>query len=152
VRAPDNGNIYDHFSVDYEWPGGVHVLSLCRQWNNTDQHVGAYFHGTKGVAAPYSGEITGPSAWKYRGAATLGTSYVQEHADLVASIRSGAAVNEAEAVSVSTLVAIMGRQSAYTGRAITWEEISRSLIDYSPERYEFGPLPARPVPIPGRVP
>jgi len=27
----DYGVIFDHFAVDYEYPNGVHVLSMCRQ-------------------------------------------------------------------------------------------------------------------------
>ena len=49
----------------------------------------------------------------------------------------------------STLTAVMGRESAYTGRVITWEEISQSELNLFPESYQFGPAPQRAVPIPG---
>ncbi len=155
--GPKYGNIYDHFAVDYEYPGGVHILSMNRHWDGAPGHVGAYFHGSKGMAMPYgvkkewASEITGPNAWTYAGPATLGSAYVTEHADLIASIRSGAAVNESKQVADSTLTAIMGRQAAYTGKTVTWDEMTKSLIDYSPDEYVFGPLPERPVPMPGKV-
>ena len=49
----------------------------------------------------------------------------------------------------STLLALMGRMSAYTGRAITWEQALHSEEDLTPPKYEWGPLPVRPVPVPG---
>ena len=41
--------------------------------------------------------------------------YVQEHIDLVTAIRTNQPFNEAESVAKSTLTAIMGRMSAYSG-------------------------------------
>jgi predicted dehydrogenase len=147
---PLYGNIYDHFAVDYEYPGGAHVLSMCRQWANTHHYVGAIFVGTKGRAMPYEGVIEGENPWKYPGKATLGHAYVQEHADLIASLRAGNPINEARQVAESTLTAILGRHAAYTGKVVTRQEMERSLIDYRPPKYEFGPLPPRPVPQPGQ--
>ena len=49
-----------------------------------------------------------------------------------------------------TLTTIMGRESAYTGKAVTWDEMMKSELDLTPPQYEFGPLPVRPLPIPGR--
>ncbi len=31
ITEPERGQSYDHFAVDYEFPQGVHVLSMCRQ-------------------------------------------------------------------------------------------------------------------------
>ena len=45
---------------------------------------------------------------------------------------------------------LMGREAAYTGRLITWDEMVKSDQDLSPPKYEFGPLPLRPVPMPGK--
>ncbi len=47
--------------------------------------------------------------------------YVQEHTDLIASIRAGKPLNELKQVAESTLTAIIGRMSAYTGKTLTWE-------------------------------
>jgi len=33
---------------------------------------------------------------------------------------------------------VMGRQSAYTGAVVTWEEISNSTMTYLPEKLEIG--------------
>jgi hypothetical protein len=48
--------------------------------------------------------------------------------------------------------AIMGRMSAYTGRALKWDwAMNASKLDLSPGKYEFGDLPVRPVAVPGKT-
>ncbi len=147
---PKFGNIYDHFCVDYEYPDGAHVMSMCRHFEKTAFHVGANFDGTQGTAEPYQGRIEGDAKWRYKGKATLGTAYVQEHADLIASIRAGEPLNEAEFVAQSTLTAIMGREAAYTGKVITYDEYLKNDLKLGPETIAFGPAETRPVPVPGR--
>ena len=71
---------------------------------------------------------------------TLIPPYVQEHMHLVHAIRTGNYVNEAEQTAISTLTAIMGRTAAYTGRAITWDEIFKSDMDLGPSKIEMGPV------------
>ena len=51
------------------------------------------------------------------------SAYDQEHIDLVTAIRTNQPINEAENTAKSTLMAILGRASAYTGAEITWDEI-----------------------------
>ena len=67
-----------------------------------------------------------------------------------AYIRTGEPLNETEAVAYSTLTGIMGRESAYSGRVITWEEALNSKQDFTLEEYDFyRPHPVAPVPMPG---
>ena len=146
---PEFGNVYDHFTIDYEYPNGRHVMSMCRQMANVDNLVGAYFVGTKGEADVYKAEIKGEKPWKYEGEISIAKAYIQEHADLIASIRNGKPLNECEHVAQSTLTAILGRESAYTGKSISWEDMQKSDLDLSPEKYEFGANTVRPVPKPG---
>ena len=52
--------------------------------------------------------------------------------------------------SESTLTAIMGRDSAYTGKAVTWEQALNSRNDTFPkERLAWGPMKEGGVPRPG---
>ena len=103
--------------------------------------------GTKGHAFGY-GEIHGPNAWKFE--ADEPNPYVQEHADLIASIRAGKPLNEGRRIAESTMCAIMGRMSAYTGRAISWDwAMNASKLDLTPKTFEFGPNPVGPVAVPG---
>ena len=73
--------------------------------------------------------------------------------DLIDSIRSGRPLNEGRRVAESTLTAIMGRMSAYTGRAISWGWLmKKSKLDLTPPSYTFGDLPVAPVAVPGDTP
>jgi predicted dehydrogenase len=148
--APEYGNIYDHFAVEYEYPNGVRVLSMCRQIPGCADRIEERIVGTKGYAFGY-GEIHGENFWKFE--AEEPNPYVQEHMDLIASIRSGKPLNEGRRIAESTMCAIMGRMSAYTGRAISWEwAMTSSKLDLTPPKFEFGPLPVEPVAIPGKTP
>src|SRR5207245_10972928 len=60
--------------------------------------------------------------------------YVQEHTDLIAHIRGGKHINELKNVAESTLTAIMGRMSAYTGKALTWDKALHSREDLFPPK------------------
>jgi predicted dehydrogenase len=141
------GVIYDHFGVDYEYPNGVHVMSMCRHWPNSPGNVSEAVVGTKGKSN-CSNTITGENAWRAQGNQKSG--YVQEHTDLVESIRKGEPLNEAEQVANSTMVAIMGREAAYTGQQIKWADFMKSDLSLMPEKLELGPLPEPKVPRPGK--
>jgi predicted dehydrogenase len=148
--APEYGNIFDHFAVEFEYPNGVRVMSMCRQIPGCADRVEERIVGTKGYAFGY-GEIHGANFWKFE--ADERNPYVQEHVDLIASIRSGNPLNEGRRVAESTMCAIMGRMSAYTGRAISWEwAMTSSKLDLTPPKYNFGALPVEPVAIPGVTP
>ena len=145
------GNIYDHFAIDYEYENGLHMLSMCRQQENTDDLIGEYFAGSAGTSESHANNrfiIRSQKPWRYTGKPV--DAWQQEHVDLIASIRKGEPINEAQNIAESTMTAIMGRQAAYTGLEVTWEEMMASDMDLSPAKYEFGPLPVRPVPIPGK--
>jgi len=78
------------------------------------------------------------------------SEYIQEHIDLVTAIRTGQYINEAEQTAHSTLTAIMGREAAYTGEKITWDEILNSDLKLGPEKLEMGPVDMKfEVPVPG---
>jgi predicted dehydrogenase len=146
---PAYGHIYDHFTVEYEYPDGVHVMSMCRQIDRTASKVADHIVGTKGTSNARS-SIRGATTWRYEGEAP--NPYVQEHADLIASIRAGKPLNEGKQVAESSLTAIMGRMSAYTGQEVTWEQALNSKLDLFPEKLEFGPMPVAPVAVPGKTP
>jgi myo-inositol 2-dehydrogenase/D-chiro-inositol 1-dehydrogenase len=74
---------------------------------------------------------------------------VQEHTDLIASIRAGKPYNELKQVAESTLTAIMGREAAYTGQEITWDMILKADLDLTPPQLAFGSLTVPAVPMPG---
>ena len=152
---PSYGHIYDHFGVDFEYPSGARVLSMCRQIDGTRGRIGEQFIGSKGRAEMSDGgtaQIAGESAWTWSKPENYITPYVQEHTDLVASIRSGKPYNELKQVAESTLTAILGREAAYTGQELTWDEVLKADLDLTPPQTNaFGPLEVPPVPMPGRT-
>jgi myo-inositol 2-dehydrogenase/D-chiro-inositol 1-dehydrogenase len=146
------GNIWDHFAIEFEYPDGVRVLSMCRQIPGCSERVSERIVGTKGFAYIDSatGYIKGENPYEPPDSPN---PYVQEHVDLIKSIREGDALNEGVQVAESTMNAIMGRMSAYTGRALKWDwAMNASKLDLTPPKYELGDLPVAPVPVPGKTP
>jgi len=148
--APQWGHIWDHFAVEYEYPGGVRIMSLCRQANNAANRVDTVLVGSKGVAYPARGEITGANAWKY--AQEVPDPSVAEHKALIESIRAGKPINDGRRIAETSLTSVMGRMAAYTGRELSWKwAMESSKLDLAPPKYEFGPVPVPPVAIPGQT-
>jgi predicted dehydrogenase len=147
--GPAQGHIYDHFAVEFEYANGARMFSQCRQMDGCDGMVGEAVVGSKG-SSNCSNYVKGSGGelWRFRERDVNG--YQQEHQDLIASIRAGAPLNEAREVAESTLTAIMGRESAYTGRAVEWEALLNSNTKLGPVKYEFGSLPFPEVAIPGK--
>ncbi len=150
---PRYGHIYDHFAVEFEYPNGIRVLSMCRQIDNCAILVGERIYGSEGTADP-SGTITARgTTWRYEGPKLSG--YKEEQRALVRAIREGKPINETRAVTESTVAAIMGRMSAYTGKIVTWDFVMNksqlNLLERA-ENLEFGPMPVDEVAIPGKTP
>ena len=149
---PKYGNIYDHFSVVYEYPNNVRGYHHCRHWVRTRLlKLKDYILGSQGVGgrlrqfrfqARTSGGIASPLP-KTRACTR------SRHNEMFAAIRAGKPINNGEAAAQSTLLALMGRTAAYTGQVITPDRILNAKEDLSPPRYEFGPLAMPPVPVPG---
>jgi len=153
VRTDEKyGNIYDHFNTVYEWADGTKCFSSCRQWASTSTDVSDWIYGTEGVGELQSHTIKSAKLgeWKHQKAKD-DNMYVNEHKALFESIRNGEAVNNGQYMCDSTLMAIMGRLSAYTGKSLTWEEVSNSTLDLTPEKMEWGPLAVRPIARPGET-
>jgi predicted dehydrogenase len=152
-KGPEYGNIYDHFAVEYEYPGGLRITSLSRQIDGCSNRIAERVVGTKGVATTdeASGYIEGQTPYKYSGPTP--NPYEQEHADFIASIRAGKPLNHGRRIAESTLTAIMGRMSAYTGKELKWDWVMKSSkLDLTPPQYEMMDLAVEPVAIPGVTP
>src|SRR5262249_50267474 len=108
-----------------------------------------YVFGTKGVCDVMKHVVTGEKPWRYPKDKARGDMYQNEHNELIAAIRSGKTINDGDWMSKSTLMAVMGRMATDTGQVITWDKALNSEEDLAPQKYEFGPLPMRPVAMPG---
>jgi predicted dehydrogenase len=144
------GHIYDHFAVEYEYPNGARMFSQCRQMNGCEGKVEEAVVGTKGASNCKDWIRGADKQLVYRFREQDVNPYQQEHQDLIDSIRVGKPLNEAKTVAESTLTGIMGRESAYCGRSVEWEEILNSTKRLGPDSYVMGDLPFPEVAIPGQ--
>lgn len=151
--VPETGNVYDHFSVTYEYEGGVRAYHMCRHWENTPSDNSALFMGSDGVCTmqPWQGNhtIEGRTAW--RGTARSNDMYQREHDVLFKAIRDGNPVNDGVFMSRSSLLGIMGRMAAYTGRVVSWEDAMGCGDDLHAEPWAFGERPIPTLAMPGRA-
>jgi myo-inositol 2-dehydrogenase / D-chiro-inositol 1-dehydrogenase len=150
--GPEWGHIYDHFAIDYEYENGVHMMSMCRQQEGCVGSVSEALVGTKGASQVNDYKITGASAWDGSSIKKKEADpYTQEHTDFIAAIRKGEPVNDLKFVAESTLTAIMGREAAYTGKVITWDQALNSEEKLMPEPLDLTQnRPTPPVPMPGQ--
>ena len=146
---PEFGNIYDHFNVQFEWENGVRGYMHSRQWVNCAADTSDFAIGTKGTANIMQHRITGEKPW--RRAASPVNMYDAEHVQLFKAIRSNAPINNGDYMVKATMMGIIGRMSAYTGQALTWEKAMESTESLSPPNYAMGPLPTPPIPVPGQT-
>jgi predicted dehydrogenase len=150
--SPEYGNVYDHFAVEYEYPNDVRIEYMGCQIDGVTVRSNERLVGTKGLAYVDGANsyIEGEKPFKYDG--PVPNPVILQHAEHIASIREGRPINEGRQVAESTLTAIMGRMSAYTGRALSWNwAMNASKLDLTPDKYEFGDLPVRPVAVPGKT-
>ncbi|PYT25402.1 MAG: gfo/Idh/MocA family oxidoreductase [Acidobacteria bacterium] len=139
-REPLYGNIYDHMSSDFGYANGVRLSSHCRQY-------------PKGLYSNVSDVIVG-SKGRSNGMDMGGKGinpYVQEHIDMIKSITgAGPYINQGMRVAESTMTAIMGRESAYSGMKITWDMIMNSQQDLQPKEFDYKKqMEPMPLPVPG---
>jgi predicted dehydrogenase len=152
----DVGHIFDNFAIDFEYDNGVHMFSMCRQINGTDHNISEAVVGSKGTcltADHYTFTLNGKKLYTRQEIEGYANPYVQEHTDLIASIRGDKPLNELKTVAESTLTAILGRMAAYTGKPVTWEQALNSKDNTMPEKLSWNmSLPVPAVAMPGKTP
>jgi len=151
-QSPNNqGNIFDHMFVVYEYPDEVRAFVGQRQMGDTYTENSDYLMCAAGSGkipgwqAPY---YTGKESWRYHGPKT--DMYQEEHNQLFAAIRRGAPINDGIRMAQSTLMGIMGRMAAYTGQEISWEQALHSEEKLVPDELDWKmKLEAAPMAMPG---
>ena len=130
---------------------------MSRQIDNCANNIGEFIVGTKGYTNcrnkifNHEGEVI----WEFKYPDPQKeelkiTPYIQEHIHLVDAIRTGKYMNQTEETANSTLTAIMGREAAYTGKEITWEEMKNSDMRLGPTEYALKNIDMKfEVPVPG---
>ena len=144
------GNQYDMFSVDYFYQGGYHVHSMCRQIDGCTNNISAFIQGTKGAWIGGGEErkhhtiidLNGNVIWQFdfekenADFQQVAPHYL-EHVSWVNHIRENKPICQAEETAISTLTAIMGRISAYTGIDVTWDEVMALDMNLMPDNLEL---------------
>ena len=146
------GNVYDHMAVEYEYPNGARIQYIGQQIDGCTDRNDQRLQGTKGSAYLDFGNavIKGQNPWTHEG--EIPNPEIKQHADHLAAIRQNIPLNEAKRVAESTLTTIMGRMSAYTGRALKWDWVmNSSKLDLTPPSYESGEAPVLEVAMPGKT-
>ncbi|KPL08840.1 MAG: hypothetical protein AMS26_23765 [Bacteroides sp. SM23_62] len=144
------GNLYDHFAVEYEYPNDVRIEYIGTQIDKFTYRSDQRVTGTQGSVYLYGGNgiIKGANPWEFKGEKP--NPSVLQFSEMIDSIRNAKPLNEGRQIAESTMTAIFGRMSAYTGRALNWDwAMNASKLDLTPGEMEFGDLPDMPVPMPG---
>ncbi|MFB0551841.1 MAG: Gfo/Idh/MocA family protein [Phycisphaerae bacterium] len=147
--SPDHGHIFDHFSSVFEYPQGVRVFTTTRHQRGCTSESQAIVMGTRGIADLQAGTITGENPWQAARSERINSHQLEQDAFL-AALRAGKVINNGDYMAKSTLMAIMSRMSAYTGRSLTWDQVLNSKEDLSPSGYTWDAEPPQAeVAVPG---
>ncbi len=153
---PEDSEMWDNVSIDYEYPGNRMLSFMCRQIPGTEGDNGNVIYGTEGTC--YIGAISrgsrivdrrGKEIWSMEG--SISDAYQQEHKDLIDSIRAGKPIVELKQTAESSLTAVLGRVAAYTGQKVTWDFLTKeSQLDLFPKDLSWdGARPEPQYAIPG---
>lgn len=158
-KGIDNGEIFDHHFVEYEYANGTRMYSQCRHIPGCMNRVTEAFQGTAG-SAPAPGELltsSGYQIWKHRGKNDP-NPYQVEHDELFAAIAGGEyKYADAENGAKSTMTSLLGRMATYSGNMVEWDDAMKSELSIMPKKYAFDATPPvvpnadgfYPIPTPG---
>jgi myo-inositol 2-dehydrogenase / D-chiro-inositol 1-dehydrogenase len=130
MTEPIYGDVFDHHSVVYEFANAVPIYAFCRTTTGCYNEYSSIVQGSKGKADIMGCRIWGETDWQWKGRCN---PHQEEHNVLFKAIRSGNPINNGDYMTRSTLVAIMGQMSCYTGEKVTWDQINQSNYCYSPK-------------------
>lgn len=153
AQRSDDGSVWDHYDVTFEYPNGVMCHIGQRQFLQAFNEVVDRIYCEKGsLEAPgrvLTKDPSGKVTWAYRGQAD--NMYQVEHNEWFAAIRSGKELNAGEYMANSTMLGLLAREAAQTGQRITWEQIWGASQDLAPDNLQLGDqFPVPPVPVPGK--
>ena len=143
------GDIYDHFSVVYEWANGSRTYAHTRQIQGCFNETEDYVYGTEGLAKLIAHRIDGLSPWKFTGREVQ--MHQAEQDEFFRAIHGARPrINNGSYMCQSTLLAILGREVCYSGREMTFQQLASSPQDLRPKAYQWGEAPKVEIPQPGR--
>ena len=149
------GNIWDHFSIVYEYPENVRGYHHCRHWVNTPNQVKDYILGTKGMADVFGNAITGENKWRYRSSGPAGQKAAtarhvpgRARRDVRRPPRRQAD-QQRRAGRRQHAAGDHGPRGRLHRASITPEQVLNSKLDLEPRRVQIRTQPGSPGPVPG---
>jgi predicted dehydrogenase len=137
---PEYGDLFDHSAAVFEYESGVRLFAYCRDQSSCYNEYSVTFVGTKGRACvPQRCHIQGDSSWSYKGPG--GNMYDLEHVAFFDSIRKGQPINNGDYMATSSALAILARETCYTGQEITWEQLMKAQSTFALPRYGWNVSP-----------
>lgn len=155
----EDGQIFDHHFVEYEYADGTLLYSQARQIPNCWRSISESAVGTLGKAVFDTNifTLTGPKAEVLR--LRQGENGHQlEHYPFFEAIRKDLDYNEVERGANSTMTGILGRMANYSGQEVRWDDAMASnqklvpddLTDFSSPAPVTPDAEGRyPIPVPG---
>jgi myo-inositol 2-dehydrogenase / D-chiro-inositol 1-dehydrogenase len=148
---PDPGDVYGNYNVVFYYPNEVSLSFSSTQFDKGWWDVNERFFGSKGVSeSHYSGPVAiyGDEAWSWDTSASpekpeakqfsatgkfsdnLAQADPEKKKAFVESITSGRFHNQAEQGAMAALSCMMARESAYSGRPMSWDELLNSNLQW----------------------
>ncbi len=151
-QRTDPGNVYDNYSVSYEYPDNVFCHVGQRQFHNCHNEIIDRVSCEGGtMVSPSRCQITdhtGKRIWRYKAADGEEQNMYQVcHNEFFSALREGKHINTGEYMANSTALGILGREAAHTGQRITWKQLFESNEDLAPDslgiddEFPIAPLP-----------
>lgn len=162
LEGPTQGNIYDHYYIDYEYEDGTRLHSRTRHIQGCWTNRSFSLQGSTGVADASGGggpeiqSLKGETLWSYDDTGDP-NPYQTEHEELYKAIRAGDPVNDTEWGAKSTMTSIMGRMAVQSGDLVEWDDALNSDVVLVPDDLSYDSEPPvvpgedgnYPVPTPG---
>lgn len=143
------GNIYDHFSVIYEWDNGIRCFAHTRQMPDCFNQTEDFVFGTQGKATLIKAIIEGKNPYKHTDEVVQ--MHQAEQNEFFKAVRGERPrINNGDYMCKSTMMAILGREVCYTGKTISYDELAKCNLDLSPKSFDAADAPAVIVPKPGQ--
>lgn len=151
ARRTDDGDVWDHYDVYFDYGDGIQTHISCRQWQGCHGEIQDRTLCEKGtLITPYNVRFLGNERWRYRGEKSGVSMYDLTHVEFFRCIRAGEWKQTLEAAAKKTLVALLGRNAAQSGRRLTWDELLEDTSVLMPEKLTWNtPLPPAQIIRPG---
>jgi predicted dehydrogenase len=143
-KGKDNGEIFDHHYVEFQYADGSILNSQCRHIPKTMAKVDELLVGTNGKIFCGAANIVdkkGKVLYQFD-KKTENDAYQSEHDELFAAIAKGEyKFADADNGARSTMTSILGRLATYTGRIFEWDAAINSGLDLQPKTYAWDAAP-----------